>query len=72
MIYKYLTRSIVSVLVCVSCGGCKPNPKKILTPTPGSTIVVDKDGNESEMSPLSNEEFKKLQNDLQKQRRPKP
>jgi len=57
----------LSFFVLLILVGCVHKPTKVTNPTPGGTIVVDEEGNESEFPPpLTEAEFKKFQDDLRK------
>jgi len=63
-----MNKWLIFALFCLLLLGCKHKPTKVTNPTPGGIIVVDEEGNESEFLPLTEDEFKKLQDDLRKQK----
>jgi hypothetical protein len=63
-----MNKWLVFVLTVLLVLGCRHKPTKVTNPTPGGIIVVDEEGNESEFLPMTEAEFKKLQDDLRKQK----
>jgi hypothetical protein len=63
-----MNKWLVFALFCLLLLGCKQQTTKVTNPTPGGIIVVDEEGNESELVPFTEDEFKKLQDDLRKQK----